>query len=140
PETLAGSPPPTQGGTNLHWAAGDRIVFLSYHDGWPHLYSMPARGGEPLLLAPGDYVAEDTRLSPDGRYPVFAGNAGSTPGDIDRRHVVKVPVDRAAPAVLTSGTGLEWTPVVTGDGATIALISATAQRPPLPAVMPANGG
>ncbi len=140
PETLAGSPPSTQGGTNLHWAAGDRIVFLSYHDGWPHLYSMPARGGEPLLLTPGDYMAEYIRLSPDGRYLVFAGNAGSTPGDIDRRHIVKVPVDRAAPEVLTPGTGLEWTPVVTGDGASIALISATAQRPPLPAVMPANGG
>ncbi|HEX9727907.1 MAG TPA: hypothetical protein VGA37_05340, partial [Gemmatimonadales bacterium] len=44
PATLRGSPPSTQGGTNLHWAAGDRIVFLSYHDGWPHLYSIPASG------------------------------------------------------------------------------------------------
>ncbi|HEX6308988.1 MAG TPA: prolyl oligopeptidase family serine peptidase [Longimicrobiales bacterium] len=140
PETLSGSPPPTQGGTNLHWAAGDRIVFLSYHDGWPHLYSMPAAGGEPLLLTPGDYMAEYIRLSPDRRYLVFAGNAGETPGDIDRRHIVKAPVDRQAPQVLTPGTGLEWTPVVTGDGSTIALISATAQRPPLPSVMPAGGG
>ncbi|HEX6135729.1 MAG TPA: prolyl oligopeptidase family serine peptidase [Longimicrobiales bacterium] len=140
PETLSGSPPPTQGGTNLHWAAGDRIAFLSYHDGWPHLYSMPAAGGEPLLLTPGDYMAEYIRLSPDGRYLLFAGNAGRTPGDIDRRHIVKAPVDRQAPEVLTPGTGLEWTPVVTGDGGTIALISATAQRPPLPAVMPAAGG
>lgn len=141
PETLEGSPPSTQGGTNLHWAAGNRIVFLSYHDGWPHLYSVDAvRGGAPLLLTPGDYQAEYISLSPDGRYVVFAGNAGDTPGDIDRRHIVKAPVDRSAPQVLTPGTGLEWTPVVTGDGSTIALISATAQRPPLPAVMPANGG
>jgi Tol biopolymer transport system component len=36
PATLAGSPPSTHGGTNLHWAAG-RIVFLSYQDNWPHL-------------------------------------------------------------------------------------------------------
>jgi hypothetical protein len=28
------------GGTNLHWAAAGRIVFMSYLDGWPHLYSI----------------------------------------------------------------------------------------------------
>lgn len=141
PGTLEGSPPSTQGGTNLNWAAGNRLVFQSYHDGWPHLYSIDAvRGGEPLLLTPGDYQVEFASLSPDGRYVVFAGNAGDTPGDIDRRHIVRAPIDRSAPQVLTPGTGLEWTPVVTGDGATIALISATAQRPPLPAVMPASGG
>jgi dipeptidyl aminopeptidase/acylaminoacyl peptidase len=139
PETLRGSPPSTQGGTNLHWAAGDRIVFLSYADGWPHLYSIAAAGGAALLLTPGDYMAEYIELSPDRRHLVFTANAGATPGDYDRRHVVKVPVDRAAPAVLTPGTGLEWTPVFTGDGASIAFIAATAQRPPLPAVMAADG-
>jgi len=35
---------------------------------------------------------------------------------------------------------LEWTPFFTGDGKYIAFISATAQRPPLPAVIPASGG
>ncbi|MDQ3243768.1 MAG: prolyl oligopeptidase family serine peptidase, partial [Gemmatimonadota bacterium] len=70
----------------------------------------------------------------------FAGNAGSDSNDIDRRHIVKVPVDRAAPEVLTPGTGLEWTPFITGDGKSIAFIGATAQRPPLPAVIPVGGG
>lgn len=140
PKTLRGSPPSTQGGTNLHWAAEGRIVFLSYADGWPHLYSVPETGGDALLLTPGDYMAEYIKLSPDGRWLAFAGNAGSTPGDIDRRHVVKVPVDRAEPQVVTPGTGLEWTPAFTGDGASLAFIGATAQRPPLPAVMPAGGG
>ncbi len=132
PETLRGSPPSTEGGTNLRWAAG-RIVFLSYADGWPHLYSIPEAGGAPLLLTPGEYMAEYIQLSPDGKFLVFAGNAGSDPDDIDRRHVVKVPVDRAAPEVLTPGTGLEWTPVVMGDGG-VAYLGATAQRPPLPMV------
>src|SRR5690606_31041518 len=95
---------------------------------------------EPLLLTPGEYMAEYVRLSPDGRYLVFTGNAGSTPGDVDRRHLVRVLVDRAAPEVLTPGEGLEWTPVVTGDGQHLAFIGATAKRPPLPAVMPAAGG
>lgn len=140
PGTLRGSVPSTHGGTNLHWAAGGRIVFLSYMDGQPHLYSIAETGGEPLLLTPGEYMAEYVRLSPDGRFLVFTGNAGETAGDVDRRHLVRVPVDRAAPEVLTPGEGLEWTPVVTGDGAHLAFVGATAKRPPLPAVMPASGG
>src|SRR5918998_2414263 len=58
PRTLRGSMPTTHGGANLHWAAGDRIVFLSYADGWPHLYSVPAAGGQPLLLTPGRFMVE----------------------------------------------------------------------------------
>ncbi|HET6907596.1 MAG TPA: hypothetical protein VFH52_11680, partial [Rhodanobacteraceae bacterium] len=50
PDTLAGSYPETAGEANLHWAAGDRLVFLADLDGWPHLYSIPSHGGEPLLL------------------------------------------------------------------------------------------
>jgi len=140
PETLYGSPPRTHGGTNLHWAAGGRIVFLSYQDSWPHLYSIPETGGEQLLLTPGEYMAEYISLSGDGRWLVFSANAGDDPLDIDRRHVVRVPVDRAAPELMTEGTELGWTPVVTGDGRTLAYISATAQRPPLPAVKPFAGG
>ena len=137
--TLRGSPPSTHGGTNLHWAAAGRIVFLSYLDGQPHLYSISEKGGEPLLLTPGNYMAEYITISADRTYLVFAGNAGSDADDIDRRHIVKVPVDKAEPAVLTPGKGLEWTPFVTGDGKYIAYLAATAQRPPLPTVMPAGG-
>ncbi len=139
PTTLRGSVPSTHGGTNLNWAAGGRLTFLSYMDGWPHLYSIPDQGGQPLLLTPGRYMAEYVAISPDGRYLAFAGNAGADVDDIDRRHVVRVPVDRAAPEVLTPGTGLEWTPVFTGDGASIAYIGATAQRPPVVGVMTAAG-
>ena len=110
PNSLRGSPPSTHGGVNLHWAAAGRIVFLSYMDGWPHLYSIPERGGAPQLLTPGDYMAEHVSISPDRRYLVFAGNMGRDADDIDRRHVVRVPVDRAAPEVLTPGHGLEWSP------------------------------
>lgn len=140
PFTLRGSPPSTHGGTNLHWAAAGRIVFLSYLDGWPHLYSISETGGEPLLLTPGNYMAEYISISADRRYMVFAGNMGADADDIDRRHIVKVPVDKAAPVVMTPGKGLEWTPFVTGDGKYIAYLAATAQRPPLPTVVPVAGG
>src|SRR5918995_6458783 len=84
----------------------------------------------------GEYIM----ISADRRYLVFAGNAGTDADDIDRRHIVKVPVDRAEPVVMTPGKGIEWTPFVTGDGKYIAYIGATAQRPPLLTVMPASGG
>lgn len=136
--SLKGSVPSTHGGINLHWAAGDRIAFLSYHDGWPHLYSMTARGSDaPLLLTPGDHMAEHITLSPDGRHLLYSGNTGTTAGDIDRRHAVMVPVDRAAPVVLTPGTGVEWTPVMLPSGR-IAAIGGGAQRPPVPFVLEAG--
>lgn len=135
PKTLAGSVPTTHGGFNLNWAANERIVFLSYQDGWPHLYSIPSSGGTPLLLTPAPFMAEHITMSHDKKWLLFSGNTGPDKLDIDRRHAIRVPVDKAAMEVLTPGTGLEWTPVVTGDGATIAMISATAQRPPLATVM-----
>jgi dipeptidyl aminopeptidase/acylaminoacyl peptidase len=165
PMTLRGSFPPTDGGANLHWAAGNRIVFLTYVDGWPHLYSLDAGGGpaagggisggrvsagggaamalaagvaggaKPLLLTPGNFMCEHIKLSADKRYLVFSANAGDDPSDIERRHAVMVSVDKPDMEVMTPGKGLEWTPVLTGDSRTLAFFSATPQRPPLPAVM-----
>ncbi len=140
PATLEGSIPTTHGGTNLHWAANNRIIFLSYQDGWPHLYSMDAKDGAPLLLTPGPFMAEHITLSPDKKWLLLSANTGPDKLDIDRRHVARVPVDKAAMEVITPGDGMEWTPVVTGDGATVVMISTTAQRPPLPAVMPFEKG
>ena len=140
PFTLKGSPPSTEGGTNLYWAAAGRIVFLSYLDGWPHLYSIAETGGEPMLLTPGNFMAEYITISADRKYMLFAGNAGTDGDDIDRRHIVKVPIDKAEPLVMTPGKGLEWTPFNTGDGKYVVYISATSQRPPLPTVIPISGG
>ena len=39
----------------LFWGAGDQIVFPWEKSGWLHLYSIPARGGTPSELTPGDF-------------------------------------------------------------------------------------
>ncbi len=135
PQTLQGSVPSSQGSFNLHWAAKDRIVFLSYQDGWPHLYSISANGGDPILLTKGDFVVEQIQLSPDKKFLLFATNAGNNKGDIDRRHIGSVPVDEAKMEILTEGVGIESTPVFINNGASFLMLSATAQRPTLPAVM-----
>lgn len=137
PQTLQGSIPNTHGGYNLHWAAANKIAFLSYADGWPHLYSIDASGGAPMLLTPGSFMAEHITLSPDKRWLYFSGNTGPDAMDIDRRHAVRVAVDKPGIEVLTPGQGLEWMPAPMADGS-VAFISATAQRPPLPAVFAAS--
>lgn len=140
PVTLRGSFPTTHGTTNLHWAAGNRIVYLSYEDGWPHLYSIAATGGKPLLLTPGKFMVEHVQISADKKWLAFSANAGPDSKDIERRHVARVQVDQAGAEVLTPGTGLEWTPVFSGDGRQLAFLSATAQRPPVPAILDAQKG
>ena len=138
PKTLEGSFPSTDGGANLHWAANNRIVFLSYQDGWPHLYSINAAGGSATLLTPGKYMAEHISLSADRKWLTFSANTGPDSKDIERRHAARVKVDQPGIEVLTPGTGLEWAPVLLNDNQSVAYISATAQRPPLAAVLPLN--
>jgi dipeptidyl aminopeptidase/acylaminoacyl peptidase len=140
PVTELGSYPRTAGGVNLEWAAGDRLIFLADLDGWPHLYAVASRGGEPRRLTSGNFMVEYLAMSRDRSRVIYNANQGSDRDDVDRRHMWVVPVDGGAPSPLTSGTGLEWMPVVTGDGTTVAYFSATAQRPPLPAVQPLAGG
>jgi len=139
---LADSLPRTAGGANLHWAADDHLVFLSYQDGWPHLYSVRRSGGmQPKLLTPGAFMVEHVSLSADRRTLVYNANTGSDRDDVNRRHVFKVPVDgSSAPVALTAGTGIEWSPVATADGKTVAFIGSDAQHSPLPAVIPFAGG
>jgi dipeptidyl aminopeptidase/acylaminoacyl peptidase len=150
PVTPSGSYPSTDGGANLHWAAGNKIVFLSYQDGWPHLYSIDAGdgtasgtvavGGKEKLLTPGPFMCEFIRLSADKKFLVFNANTGTDKLDIDRRHVVLVNIQEGGMQVLTAGDGLEWAPVLTGDGSMLAFIRATAQQCPIPAVMPLTQG
>src|SRR6185503_19643051 len=72
---------------------------------------------------------------------VYSANTGGDARDIDRRHIFKVPVDGSSPpSPLTSGIGLEWSPVITGDGQSVVFLGSTAQRPPLPSTVPMAGG
>jgi dipeptidyl aminopeptidase/acylaminoacyl peptidase len=134
PNTLAGSFPDVAGQANLHWAAGDRIVFIAYLDDWPHLYSVAAAGGAPVLLTPGAYMVEHVAESRDRQFMIYDANTGTTAGDDDRRHLFRVAVDHPGSVALTSGDALEWTPV-SAAADRVAFIAAGAQRPPTVAII-----
>lgn len=118
----------------MEWLDAGHIAFLSYQDGWQHLYAVSQAGGEARLLTPGEYMVEDVALSSDRRRLVFSANRQDGPDDIDRRHLYQVSLTDGAPRALTRGTGLEYSPVAIADGA-IAFIGATAQLPPRPALL-----
>ncbi|WP_154857789.1 S9 family peptidase [Cyclobacterium xiamenense] len=135
PETLAGSVPTTHGGFNLHWPMREQLVYLSYEDGWPHLYSLDLRSQEATLLSPGEFMVEQLSLHPDGKSLVFAANGGDLPDDLDRRHVATVDLTSGTFTWKTSGQGIEAYPIFTGREDEIAFFSATPKRPLLPAVL-----
>jgi dipeptidyl aminopeptidase/acylaminoacyl peptidase len=73
---------PLSSDTQLFWTAGARLVFPAENDGWLHLYAVPAAGGKPQLLTPGNFEIEYAASTPNGSAIIYAGNSG----DIDRRH------------------------------------------------------
>ncbi|MPY86305.1 MAG: prolyl oligopeptidase family serine peptidase [Luteitalea sp.] len=141
PETLRGSYPRVAGGANLLWGADDRLAFLAYHDGWPHLYTVPTTGerAEARLLTPGTFMVEHVELTPDRRSLIYSANTGADEHDSERRHLFMVPLEGGNPTALTSGTGLEWSPRVTGDGELLTYLASTAEQPPLPVVRTLRG-
>lgn len=120
----------------LLWSADNRIVFPWEKDGWTHLYSIPASSGsgQATLLTPGEFEVEHVSISADGKQIIYASNQG----DIDRRHIWRVPTAGGRPSVITSGSGLEWSPVATGDGKAIAFLRSDARRPDRASIVVGN--
>jgi dipeptidyl aminopeptidase/acylaminoacyl peptidase len=116
------------GGGVIRWAADSRLLIASEEDGWQHLYSLSAQGGTPHLLTPGNCEAEQWSLTPDKKTVLFNSNCG----DIDRRHIWRVGLDKDQPqpvaVTITKGVtnpGIEWSPVVLSDGSTLAYLGST---------------
>jgi dipeptidyl aminopeptidase/acylaminoacyl peptidase len=100
------------GPAQLLWTADGHLVFPWEKDGWRRLWAVPAAGGTPRLLTPGEHEIQHMRMGPDGRRIVFDSNRD----DIDRKHVWSVAATDAAPTSHTPGVGVEWAPVLTASG------------------------
>jgi dipeptidyl aminopeptidase/acylaminoacyl peptidase len=110
----------------LFWGAGDRIVFPWESTGWLHLYSISTHGDVPTPLnAAGDFEIENAALSADRRTVLFSSNQNDT----DRRHLWSISVSGDGLTPLTQGPGIEWSPVETSDGASVAMLRSDARNP-----------
>jgi dipeptidyl-peptidase 4 len=90
----------------------------------------------PIELTPGEGMVEMTSVSKDGKHLFYATNAG----DIDRRHLWRVPTAGGQAVQLTKGTFIETYPAVLASGKQVAVLSAGAARPQSVAVVAADGG
>jgi dipeptidyl aminopeptidase/acylaminoacyl peptidase len=118
----------------LFWGDGDRLVFPWEADGWTHLYTVPAAGGQATLLTPGEFEVEYATLSSDRRHVYYNSNQD----DIDRRDLWRVAVAGGAPEALTNGAAIEWEGTPLAGGA-LAFLRSDALRP-AHAVIRTGGG
>ena len=123
--------------TAIQWA-GRHVVFQAEADEWIRYYSVPvdASASAPIRLTTGDGMVETTALSADGQYLFYSTNAG----DIDRRHVWRVPSAGGTAVQITRGTEIETYPAVLASGSRVALLTAAADRPQSVGIVPSDGG
>jgi dipeptidyl aminopeptidase/acylaminoacyl peptidase len=114
-------------------------VFPWEKDGWTHLYSVAATGPDKqkaILLTPGEFEVEHVSLSPDGNQIAYSSNQG----DIDRRHIWRVlPAGGSPPQAITSGSGIEWSPLVLSGGNVVAFLRSGARKPERAAIIVGSG-
>jgi dipeptidyl aminopeptidase/acylaminoacyl peptidase len=148
---------------SIDWA-GDHVIFQLEPEEWIRYYSVPVAGSvawsedpipagsedsalrmarrqitpnaTPAMLTPGDGMVEQISLSSDGRHLFYATNAG----DIDRRHVWKVPTAGGDAVQITRGTAIETYPAALASGTRVALLTADTNRPQSVGVVSAAGG
>lgn len=109
----------------LFWSADNQIIFPWEVDGWTHLYQVSADGGAATLLTPGNFEVQFASLSPDKTTILYSSNQG----DIDRQHIWQVEISGDRPKVLTTGNGIEWSPVQTANSKIIVCLNSTGTEP-----------
>ena len=119
--------------SSIQWT-GSHVVFQAEPDEWTRYYAVAVdhAAAAPVQLTPGDGMAETVAVSADGRDLFYSTNAG----DIDRRHIWRVPIAGGAATQITSGTDIETYPAALASGKGIALLSAAANRPQSVGILP----
>ena len=129
----------------IRWAGTDHVIFQAEPEEWIRVYTVgvtsdpgPESGAVelPVALTPGDGMVENFSLSSDGAYLYYCTNAG----DIDHRHIWKVPVAGGPAVQMTRGDSIETSPAALASGRQVAVLSADAKRPQSVGMVSAEGG
>ena len=122
----------------IQWAGADRVIFEAEPQEWARWYSVSVSNSQaiPSMLTPGEGAVEQTALSSDGKLLFYATNAG----DIERRHVWKVPTAGGSAEQLTKGDTIETYPVALASGQQVAVLGGDAKRPFGVGLVPVSGG
>lgn len=133
----------------IQWR-GEALVFSMELGEWQRYHAIPltppgdradpalAGGGprDPIPLTHEIGFPEHVAYSADGRTLIFASNHG----DLDRRHLWRVPTAGGPLEQLTEGEGIETFPAVLASGSGVAYLSAGPARPQSVAVRGFQGG
>lgn len=103
---------------------GESFYLVSERDGWMHLYTVPASGGEPRQLTSGEFEVDSPRLHPDRDAFVFEASIVD-PFEV---HAYRLPLGGGEPVQLTSGHGREDVSVGP-DGVWLAILASSSARP-----------
>jgi len=122
----------------LSWPDADHVIFQAEPHEWEHWYSLSVSSPphRPVDLTPGDGAVEAVSLSSDGRTLFYETNAG----DIERRHIWKVPVAGGAAEPITKGETIETCPAALASGRYVAELGGDAKRPFGVGIVAADGG
>ena len=113
------------GAFTLGWLADNRrVYFISERDGYSHLYTVAAEGGEPAQLTAGQFEVSDVRLSNDKTKFYFTSSEGSP----FERHLYSMSTAGGARTRITSMAGnniSEMSP----DETTLAVVHSYSNKP-----------
>ena len=114
------------GSFTLGWLPDNRrVYFVSERDGWAHLYTVAADGGEPAQLTSGRFEVSDVRLSEDKTKFYFTSSEGS----LFERHLYSMPTSGGARTRLTTMPGNNQVDI-SPDERTLAVVRSYSNRPP----------
>ncbi|MBC7930187.1 MAG: S9 family peptidase, partial [Rubrivivax sp.] len=113
------------GAFTLGWLPDNRrVYFISERDGYSHLYTVPADGGEPVQLTSGPFEVSDVRLSNDKTKFYFTSSEGSP----YERHLYSMSTDGGARTRITSMAGNNL-PEMSPDETMLALVHSYSNKP-----------
>ncbi|MGI9067570.1 MAG: alpha/beta fold hydrolase [Pyrinomonadaceae bacterium] len=114
------------GAVTLGWLPdNERVYFESERDGFAHLYTVSAKGGDPAQLTSGQFEVSGVRLSNDKTKFYFTSSEGS----FFERHLYSMPFAGGARTRLTTMPGNNQVDV-SPDDAMLADVRSYSNKPP----------